>query len=277
MRQHAALAKDEVCLVWGLPIRVNPSCLIGKDILNLGLYDRIIPETICRLLDAGEWALDVGANIGQNTSIMALVTGPQGHVVAFEPHPTLWQTLNHNVASWRTYNLATIQLVQKGLSSHSDKAYLYEGANFTRNQGSASLHAPAIVVRQHEIALTTLDAFVPEDIAIGLAKLDVEGHERDVLQGAAKLLHSGRLRDLIFEDQQRQQPSHVTQLLEAAGYSVFALYALWHKPCLMPYQDVLHHVPQGSFNNNYLATLDVERVRARFRRAGWQCLRIRVW
>src|SRR5262245_57997944 len=165
MRRHAALAKDEVRLVWGLPIRVNPSCLIGTDILNLGLYDRIIPETICRLLDAGEWALDVGANIGQNTSIMALVTGSQGHVVAFEPHPTLWQTLNHNVASWRTYNLATIQLVQKGLSSRSDKAYLYEGANFTRNQGSASLHAPAIVVRQHEIALTTLDAFVPEDIA----------------------------------------------------------------------------------------------------------------
>src|SRR5262249_17416850 len=84
VRRHAVLRRGEVRLAWGLPIRIDPSCLIGLDILNLGLYDRIVPEAICRLLDPGEWALDVGANIGQNASIMALVAGPRGHVVAFE-------------------------------------------------------------------------------------------------------------------------------------------------------------------------------------------------
>lgn len=276
MRRHAVLTKEEVRLAWGLPIRINPSCLIGIDILNLGLYDRIIPETICRLLNAGEWALDVGANIGQNASIMALVAGPRGHVVAFEPHPTLWQTLHQNVASWRPYDLATIHTVQKGLSSSVGKASLYEGEDFlSGNQGSASLEAPPTVVREHEVEVTTLDVFLPADTTIGLAKLDVEGHEHAVLLGAEKLLHTGRLRDLIFEDH-HLQPSRVTQLLEAAGYSVFTLYARWHKPCLIPYQDVLQNVSKGFGSMNYLATLDVDRVRARFRPAGWQCLRLRA-
>jgi len=183
--------------------------------------------------------------------------------------------MGKDVGCWRTlssHSLSRIppwlQLVHKGLSSHVGKAYLYEGDDFSSNQGSASLEAPPIVVRQHEIELTTLDAFLPEDTTIGLAKLDVEGHERDVLQGAAKLLHTGRLRDLIFEDHQLHQPGHVTKMLEAAGYSVFALYAPWHKPCLIPYQDVIQNVPKGSFSDNYLATLDVERVRARFRQSG---------
>jgi FkbM family methyltransferase len=276
IRRHAVLAKEGVRLAWGLPIRINPTCHTGVDILNLGLFDRIVPETICRLLGAGEWALDVGANIGQNASIMALVAGPRGHVVAFEPHPTLWQTLSQNVVSWCTYDLATIQLAQKGLSSRAGKAYLYEGDDFPGNQGSASLEAPPIVARKHEIELTTLDEFLPEDAAIGLAKLDVEGHEHDVLQGAEKLLNTGRLRDLIFEDYQLHQPSCVTQRLEAAGYTVLTLYAPWYKPCFMPYQDFIQHTPKGFFSYNYLATLDVDRVRARFRRSGWQCLRLRV-
>ena len=276
IRRHAVFAKGGIRLAWGLPIRINPTCHTGVDILNLGLFDRIIPETICRLLDAGEWALDVGANIGQNASIMALVAGPRGHVVAFEPHPTLWQTLSQNVASWYIYDLAPIQLVQKGLSSRTGKAYLYEGDDFSSNQGSASLEAPPTIARKHEIELITLDAFLPEDTTIGLAKLDVEGHEYAVLQGAEKLLHTGRLRDLIFEDHQLHQPSRVTQMIEAAGYIVFTLYATWYKPGLMPYQDVIQHVSKGFFSHNYLATLDVNRVHARFRRAGWQCLRLQA-
>jgi FkbM family methyltransferase len=276
MRRHVSLPRAEAPLAWGLPIRLNPACLTGVDMLNLGIFDRIVPETICRLLDAGEWALDVGANVGQNASIMALMAGPRGHVVAFEPHPLLWQTLQQNVAAWQAYDLAPIQLVPQGLSSRCGKAYLYEGDDFPGNQGSASLHAPPNVVRQHEVTLTTLDAFLPEDSTIGLAKLDVEGHERDVLQGAAKLLHSGRLRDVIFEAHQRHQLSSIARLLEAAGYSVFVLYAPWHKPCLISYQDVVQYVPPDSLSHNYLATLDVERARARFRGVGWQCLRRRV-
>ena len=87
LRRHTTLATGEVRFAWGLPARIDPSCLIGVDVVNLGVYDRIIPEAICRLLDAGEWALDVGANVGQNTSIMALVAGPRRHVLPLSRIP----------------------------------------------------------------------------------------------------------------------------------------------------------------------------------------------
>ena len=276
MRRDAVLTRGEVRLSWGLPIRIDPSCVIGRDILNLGLYDRVVPETICRLLDAGEWALDVGANIGQNASIMALVAGPRGYIVAFEPHPTVCHILRENVVSWHPYDLAPIDTVQKGLSSSVGKASLYEGQDFfSGNRGSASLEVPRAVVRTHEIDVTTLDEFLAVNATIGLAKLDVEGHEHAVLLGGRELLRTGRLRDVIFEDHSRP-PTRVTDLLEAAGYSVFKLYARWHGPRLIPCRDALQLGSTAFASMNYLATLDVDRVRARFRRAGWKCLRLQA-
>ena len=108
-----------------------------------------------------------------------------------------------------------------------------------------------------------VDAFLPADASIGLAKLDVEGHEHAVLLGARTLLENGRLRDLIFEDHDRQH-SRVTPLLEAAGYHVFALHARWHKPSLVPYQDVDWSASNRVGTMNYLATLDADRARRGF-------------
>jgi FkbM family methyltransferase len=275
LRRRALLARGDVRLAWGLPIQIDMPGYVSTDILNLGIYDRIVPEAICRLLEPGEWAIDAGANIGQNTSIMALVAGPQGRVLAFEPQPVLWQLLQHNVENWHSYMLAPIQPVQKALSSQAGMAYLYEDDHFAANKGSASLEVPSAVVRKHAVVLTTLDACIPGDIAIGLAKLDVEGHERTVLQGAEHLLASGRLRDLIFEDLQPQS-SPVAGLLEAVGYTVFALDAPWHKPCLIPHRDFAQRAQRRFHTHNYLATLDPSRARARFWCPGWRCLHLRV-
>jgi FkbM family methyltransferase len=272
LRRHGFLARGDVRLAWGLPIEIDMPGYVSTDVLNLGIYDRIVPETICRLLEPGEWAVDVGANLGQNASIMALIAGPQGRVLAFEPHPVLRQILQHNVESWRSYALAPIETVPKALSFQGGVAYLYEDEHFASNRGSASLEVPAVVLRKHAVELTTLDASVPRDVGLGLVKLDVEGHERAVLKGAAQLLAGGRLRDLIFEDL-RPQSSPVTGMLEAVGYSVFALCAPWHKPRLMPHRDGAR---PRFHTHNYLATRDPGRAQARFRYPGWRCLRLRA-
>lgn len=272
LRRDRFLARGDVRLAWGLPIEIDMPGYVSTDILNLGIHDRIVPEAICRLLEPGEWAVDVGANVGQNASIMALIAGPRGRVLAFEPHPLLRQILERNVASWRSYALAPIDTVPKALSARAGVAHLYEDEHFARNRGSASLEVPPVAVGQHAVVVTTLDASVPRDAALGLAKLDVEGHEQAVLEGAARLLADGRLRDLIFEDL-RPHSSLVPGMLETVGYSVFALCAPWHKPCLLPYRVGAR---RGFHTHNYLATRDPGRARARFRHPGWRCLRLRA-
>ena len=137
LQRDAIVTKDQIQLGWGLPVRINSSCLIGIDILNVDLFDRIVTEGICRLLESGECTLDIGSNIDQNASIMALVAGQRGSVIAFEPHPDLWKILTQNVRRWADYDLAPIRPVAKGLSSQAGITFLYEGGDFAGNQGAA--------------------------------------------------------------------------------------------------------------------------------------------
>jgi FkbM family methyltransferase len=273
LRRSSLCARNAVQLAWGLPVEVDPSSNVGLDVVNVGLHDRIVAEAICRLLDAGEDAFDIGANIGQNASIMALVLGPRGHVVAFEPGPTAWGMLTRNVESWAPYELAPITLVRKGLSSRSGEGILREsldlgGFSLEENAPGPPRIAPE-GARGIKVELTTLDAFASQPSRIGLIKIDVEGHELAVLGGATWILEQGLARDIIFEDFY-PQPSPVTLRLQAAGYEVFALSQAWHKPVLLPLKLSYESLA------NFLATRDPDRARARFESAGWRCLRLRA-
>lgn len=275
LQRQKRLRQDTVELAWGLPIRTHPRCFTGLDMVNLGVYDRIVPEAICRLLDTGEHAVDVGANIGQNTALMALMAGHAGDVIAFEPHPVLVETLSHNIEQWKSYSLAPIAWHTLALSDHFGSATLYEPAGFVENYGLASLEQPEAFGETHTIALTTLDLMVPEHRIIHVLKLDVEGHEAALLRGSARLLAAGQIRDIIFEcfDPKGQD---TIPLLQRAGYTVFALQQRWHRPLLVPLGQHLNNSVPSLFSDNFVATLAPERARERFAAWGWQCLRRRA-
>jgi FkbM family methyltransferase len=278
LRKRSLYARNALQLAWGLPVRVDPVSHIGVDVMNIGMHDRVVPEAICRLLDAGEHSLDVGANIGQNASIMALVSGSRGRVTAFEPSPAAWDFLTGNVARWAPYDLAPIQLVRKGLSSQIGTGLLHEVGDL----GGYSLEEetpflPRIVpegAHKFEIELTTLDALALEMGEIALIKIDVEGHELAVLEGASRTLEQKRVRDIIFEDF-NPQPSVVTRSLQAAGYRVFGLVHAWHKPMLLTLEE-RSKVVRLAFETNFLATREPARAISRFERGGWKCLRARA-
>jgi FkbM family methyltransferase len=271
LRKAHLLQTDRVELAWGLPIRVQPQCLSGRDIVNVGVHDIIVAEAIARLLDAGELAIDVGANIGQNASIMACCVGPRGHVVAFEPHPDLWPILTGNIERWRGRRLGPITAVAKALGAQEGASLLFEPPSFAGNRGTATLRRPTEVRQQHQIQMTTLDACFLREPAIGLAKLDVEGYEEAVLQGGQLLLQKRRIRDLVFEDFS-PQPGRVTRLLESHGYVVFSLCNDWWRPALLPWSQFASRSPRLPFTDNYLATLKPERARGRFAARGWRTL-----
>lgn len=268
-------ARKRTRLAWGLPLRVYSDCYVSFSILCHGVFDVIVPEAICRLLDSGELALDVGANVGQNTSMMALVAGRNGGVMAFEPHPAMLAILQQNVVLWREYDLAPITLAAQALDARPGSAFLYESDDFPFNTGAASLEVPPCVVARHEVSTTTLDSVVPLGREVALAKIDVEGHEAAVLQGGTDLLRSGRMRDLIFEDL-HPDSSGVVQLLTAAGYTVFALASVWSGPRLIPWSGKATCQLPEDFTHNFLATLVPERACSRFQRRGWRALRLRA-
>jgi FkbM family methyltransferase len=259
-----------VKLPWGLPLRIQPNEAQGSLIRRLGVYDLHSCEIMSRLIDPGELAVDAGANMGQMTSLMAMRAGPRGQVISFEPHPVLFGELQYNIAAWKQDpQAAPISAHQLALSNREGAAQLVVPARAVRNQMLAFLadDAPENTQLEHyQVPVTTLPAIVPEGQPIGLMKIDVEGHELQVLSGAQPLMAAGNIRDILFEDHDTP-PTPVTTFLEDNGYKIFRIGGRLSGPELdsidTPFTSGVHGPP------NFLATRDASRAKARMARRGW--------
>jgi FkbM family methyltransferase len=254
---------------WGSQLYCWPDPL-GHAVARTGVYDLAVAETLARLADAGETALDAGANVGLMSNLLAHAVGPGGRVVAFEPHPAIVATLTTNAERWRTHErFAPVEVRAAAVSSAPGTVMLaVDPAAFARNKGTASLERLGAGEPGIEVQATRIeDEF---DAPIGTLKLDVEGHERSALQGASALLDAGLIRDIVFEEHGRA-PTPVTELLESHGYTLFGVVQGMRGPIVcapaQAYERKLWDPPA------LLATRDPERARARLRPRGWRCLR----
>ena len=272
-RPHAYVTDEFVTtdLPWGVSLRVALSDAIGYSIVTGHVFDPCVTETIYRLIDPGDHVIDVGANIGYLTSLAAVRAGDSGTVIAYEPHPSVYELLRDNVARWEaTPGLAQVQTRRAALSDEAGSGVLAAGPLFAANMGLAALRMDGETEREeasvYEVAIERLDEIVG-DGAVGLLKIDVEGHEPQVLRGAAALLARGGVRDVIFEDHD-DYPSAATAVVEAAGYALLSLENDLFGLRLGGPAD--RRVSARWPGPSYLATRDPERARARLSRRGWQ-------
>jgi len=263
---------DTVRLPWGDAFRIRPHEVIGANIWWYGVFDLVVAEAIVRLLDPSELGLDIGANIGQMTSLLRHQAGRAGRVVAFEPHPEVFAELSHNASLGKREKLAPVELVNLALSDIEGECFLDTGPSWQVNRGMSKLvpaatHPSAGMVN---VKLTTLDQFFPDRPQIGVIKIDVEGHELKAFKGAAALFRGRCIRDIIFEDL-GTYPTPVHEFLLAQGYSMFALHAGVFRPLI----EAVSHQPefQRGRGENYVATLDPQRVERRFKPMGWRALK----
>lgn len=254
-----------VVLPWGLPIVVSGADLLGSGIVRRNIHELAVTEAMWRLTDKNDVAVDVGANSGYFTAVLAFRAGK---VLAFEPHPELVARLSATIDTWPATYRNRVTVCPSAVSNRSGAGSLSIPAGFDRNEGIATLDS----VRSREtvdILTVTLDEAIG-DRRVGVLKLDVEGHELPALTGARHLLGSGAIRDVLFEDHD-PLPTPVSTLLAGHGFSVFGLrerlrgVQLTDASSAQPLWDA----------PTYLASLDPDRARARIRLDGWNCLRPR--
>jgi FkbM family methyltransferase len=257
----------DVVLPWGLRMQVQPGEMHGRSLWHFGIYDLVLSEAIWRLLDRGETAIDVGANIGYVTGLMAARLGPTGSVRAFEPHPKVFTVLASNVERWRRQPIARTTIYEMALSSNNGVGFLKEAENFQRNRGSSRV---VVDHSQLQIRMARLDDVCADCGMVGVLKLDVEGHERQVLLGSETLIRAGAVRDIIFEEHSQSFSSAVPSMLASLGYTVFFLTRTLTGPLLAREND--RYTAVAYLPPNFLATRDPQRAIARFRAGGWQVL-----
>ena len=268
--RSSSVGYEVVQLPWGLPLRVQPSESIGAVISRAGVHELPVCEVIGRLVDPGDIAVDTGANIGQMTSLMAMRAGPKGEVIAFEPHPAIFQELQHNISVWQQSSfLAPTTACNAALSDHMGIAQLMVPTIFNSNHGIAFLAGTRrleVGKDWYEVPVTVLDASVTAGRQVGLLKIDVEGHELKVLEGARHLVASDLIRDIVFEDW-GAPPTPSIKFLESAGYTIYRIERKLFGPMLVP--AAAPHTDALENSANYLATRDSRRALARMAKPGW--------
>lgn len=160
----------------------------------------------------GDVVLDLGAHVGYYTLLAAALTGPSGRVFSFEPNPRNARYLRHHVRINRCRN---VEVVEQAVCDHSGEV------RFGLGTGSGTGHIAetgAVSVRS-----VTLDDFCAERaVTPSVMKIDVEGAERRVLEGAAAALRSAR--PLIFlSTHGAEQAAACRSVLSRLGYRMTAI------------------------------------------------------
>lgn len=215
----------EVVLPWGSQIEIDLADTIGGAIYKQGIFDIAVSECAWRLIQPGNQIIDAGANIGYMSSLFAAKAGKTGTVHSFEPHPRIRKKLEGNVARIKQGGTsATIQIHPFALGDATGTADLVETDFFDANQGTAFLAddtttAPAGA--RHRVEVKKLDDIFPME-KFDFMKIDVEGHEARLIQGAQKLLREQRVRHVVYEDHS-QAKSGIPEIFTASGYTIYSI------------------------------------------------------
>lgn len=200
-RPMAILAGDDI----GLQISIFGQ--FESDVLKI-LATRFFPEIkqgVC---------FDIGANIGNHTRAFS----PHFETVyAFEPNPATFELLRFNAQKFTNIETFPTALSnKKGTQAFS--------AEFT-NSGKSKLTTQSDPSSENLIVNTiTLDEFMAsKNVEISFIKLDVEGHEPEVLQGAERCITTYKPLIMLelLEEQIENGSSFSLQFLRKCGYSEF--------------------------------------------------------
>ena len=167
-------------------------------VVSLFLEREYEPEetrAIQGLLRPGDVAVDIGANVGYMTCLMASRVGPGGAVHAFEPEPRHFEALERNVAA---NGLGNVFCHRVALSATGGRTSLYLDPE---NPGDHTL-VPLPGRRSVSVETVSFDDYwrtTGESRPIRLLKLDVQGHETGVVRGMADSLRTGRIDAILVE------------------------------------------------------------------------------
>ena len=140
------------------------------------LYSKLMEKSILSILEnyvKPGLVIDVGGNTGYQTYFHA----QNNNVVTYEPVPELFEVLKNNLQKFNN-----ITFINKAVGSHCGEVKLYVDIN----RLSMTSQAPLVENEEITVPIVTLDSEEHENVSF--LKVDVEGFELQVLEGAVNLI-----------------------------------------------------------------------------------------
>jgi len=157
------------------------------------LHPPCVHPGILGFLQPGAVVIDVGANLGEWTVPFARSVGGAGRVIAIEPAPRSAAALEMTLAA---NAIRQAEIVRCAIGNHDGIAdFAVPVVTSARTDTGTARIGPACAGHDAlQVPLRSLDSLAAErNLArLGLIKIDVEGHERRVLDGAAAILDRHR-------------------------------------------------------------------------------------
>lgn len=181
-----------------------------------GSFERDMVDLIDRLTKPGMIALDIGANVGLHTLRIAHRVAPNGLVYAFEPTEYAFRKLCRNAALNPNLKIEALRLALSNegatdVEIHFRSSWLADG-------GRADTETS-------KVDFVRLDDWINRRgiERVDFIKMDIDGHEGFVLQGAVKTIERDRP-DMLVEAsiyQYEDGRPDAFALLAGLGYKLF--------------------------------------------------------
>lgn len=151
----------------------------------VGKYEPYETQLILRQAKVGGTVIDVGANIGYYTLILADKVGKNGKVYAFEPDKINFEILEKNIKENKLKNVVAIKAA---IGSKNESKILYKSEE---NLGDHKLYKPKTPAKKREkVKIVRLDSFIKEKM--DLIKIDTQGWEPEVIEGAKEMIKKNK-------------------------------------------------------------------------------------
>jgi FkbM family methyltransferase len=193
-------------------------------------------ELLPKILQGVKTFVDVGASLGQYAYFSGkIIKG--GRIVCVEADPVRYERLNQMAHEWQKTSENTYEVINAAASDKEGRTTFF----VTDESLCGGLFKywvpddPALIGkvnwREVEIACVTLDSMFPDGNA-DLIKIDVEGAEYRVIEGAANLLTKGHSRFLVEihpwgDSEYSKTPSDVFRIFHQYGYDFSRTHRHW--------------------------------------------------
>ncbi len=184
----------------GYPLKVFNKGFLSSQIYWIGCFEPNLHNQLNQLVSPGDLFIDAGANLGYfSVTVGHLLKSEhqQGKILAFEPCTSTFEILKENIDANNLED--TIDLFPIGLGSEEETKTLHLS---TFNELNTFCQPHFTKTSTEEVKIKPLDSFYEyftQEYNKCIIKIDVEGFEKQLLQGADKFLSDIRTQHIVIE------------------------------------------------------------------------------